>query len=137
MRWVRYNLLFCLRLLLISWAALVLVGACATAPDERNWIKIGQTTREQVVERYGQPNLVMASKEGDMEVYLPRGPRQAVPRMDIPTAQAGPLGTMTTKMEPINPGSASKPGNGNLKERPEKELRIRYNAQGIVQELIQ
>ena len=137
MRWPRHNFLSCLRFVLISWGALVLVGACAAVSDQREWIKIGQTTREQVVERYGQPDLVMASKEGDMEVYLPRDPSQAAPRMEIPTAQAGPLGTMTTKMEPINPGLGSKPGNGNLKERPEKELRIRYNAQGIVQELIQ
>lgn len=136
MRWVRHNLLFCLRLLLFSCGTLVLIDACATVPDERDWIKIGQTTRTQVVERYGQPDLVMASEDGDMEIYRPRDQRQPAPRIEIPTAQAGPLGTTTTKMEPINPGSAGRP-NGKLKERPEKELRIRYNAQGIVQELIQ
>ena len=43
---------------------------------------------------------------------------------------------MTTKMEPINPGVGTNPTNGNVQERPEQELRIRYNAQGIVQELI-
>jgi hypothetical protein len=43
---------------------------------------------------------------------------------------------MTTKMEPINPHSGTGPTNGNLQERPEQELRIRYSAQGIVQELI-
>lgn len=136
MRWLRHNFLFCLQLLPISWCAIVLVGACATVPDQREWIEIGQTTREQVVERYGQPDLVRASKEGNIEIYLPRGSGQSTPRMEIPTVQAGPLGTTTTKMEPINPGSADKPTNGNLRERPEKELRIRYDAQGIVQEII-
>jgi hypothetical protein len=43
---------------------------------------------------------------------------------------------MTTKMEPIDPGLGSRPANGKLQERPEQELHIRYNAQGIVQELI-
>jgi hypothetical protein len=56
--------------------------------------------------------------------------------LEIPTAQAGPLGTVTTKMEPINPGLGTRPANGRLQERPKQELRIRYNAQGIVQELI-
>jgi hypothetical protein len=125
-----------LQFLHLSFGALVLVGACASVPDQGEWIKIGQTTREEVVKRYGQPDLVMASGEGEIAIYRPSSPKQATPRMEIPTAQAGPLGTMTTKMEPVNPGVGARPTNGNLQERPEQELRIRYNAQGIVQELI-
>ncbi len=135
MRWLRKNLLSCLQLLLISCGALLLVGACAGAPEQKDWIKIGQTTREEVVKRYGQPDLVIASGEGETAIYRPRDPRRSAPQVEIPTMQAGPAGTMTTKMEPINPGSGTRPTNGGLQERPEQELRIRYNAQGIVQEL--
>ena len=136
MQWLRANLLVRFQLLSISLCTLVCVGACAVAPDQRDWIKIGQTTREEVVERYGQPDLVKVSEEGDIAIYWPRGSKGSTPRLEIPTAQAGPLGTMTTKMEPINPGVGTNPTNGNVQERPEEELRIRYNAQGIVQELI-
>ncbi len=68
-------------------------------------------------------------------IYRSRELRSPVPRMEIPTVQAGPLGSATTKMEPINPGLGAGPTNGSLQKRPEQELHIRYNAQGIVQEL--
>ena len=136
MRRLRNNLLSLFQLLLIAWSGLVLVGACAVAPDQKDWISIGQTTREEVVKRYGQPDLVIASEDGETAVYRPRDPRRSTPQVEVPTMQAGPLGTTTTKMEPINSGSDTRPTNGRLQERPEQELRIRYNAQGIVQELI-
>ena len=136
MRRLRYNLLSLFQLLLIAWGGLILVGACAVAPDQKDWISIGQTTREEVVKRYGQPDLVIASEDGETAIYRPRDSRRSTPQVEVPTMQAGPLGTMTTKMEPINPGSGTRPTNGRLQERPEQELRIRYNAQGIVQELI-
>lgn len=136
MRWLSNSLLFHLQLLLISLCTLVYVGACAVAPDQRDWIKIGHTTREEVVERYGQPDLVKVSEEGDVSIYWPSGSRGSTPRLEIPTAQAGPFGTMTTKMEPINPDLGTSPPKDNQQARPEQELRIRYNAQGIVQELI-
>lgn len=125
-----------LQRLLILGGILVFVSACTSVPDQGEWIKIGQTTREEVVKRYGQPDLVMASKEGETEIYRPTKLGRSTPKMEIPTVQAGPLGTTTTKMEPVNPGVGARPTNGNLQERPEQELRIRYNAQGIVQELI-
>jgi hypothetical protein len=122
--------------MLLIWSAFVLIGACATVPDAEEWIKVGQTTKVEVVERYGQPDFVMASGEGETATYRPRDPRSPAPRMVIPTVQAGPLGSTTTKMEPINPGLGSRPTNGSMQKRPEQELRIRYNAEGIVQELI-
>jgi hypothetical protein len=125
-----------LQFLLLSFGALVLVGACASVPDQGDWIKIGQTTREEVVKRYGQPDLVRASEEGETAIYRPRGSSRSTPQMQIPTVQAGPLGTTTTKMEPVNPGLGGRPMNGGPGERPEQELHIRYNTQGIVQELI-
>ena len=137
MRWLCNNLLSRLQLPLISWGALalVLVGACAGVPDQRDWIKIGQTTREEVVKRYGQPDFVKTSEEGETAVYRPKDPGRSTPQMEIPTMQAGPLGTSTTKMEPINPGVGARPMSGSQQERPGQELHIRYNTQGIVQEL--
>ena len=136
MRWLSSRLAILFRLLLLSAGTLVFVAACAAVPEQKDWIKIGQTTREEVVGRYGQPDLVMDAEGGQVAVYRPKDPGQYAPRVEIPTAQAGPLGSMTTKMEPVNPGLGTKPANGGLRERPEQELRIRYNAQGIVQELI-
>jgi hypothetical protein len=136
MQWLSTNILFSLQFLLISFGTLVVVGACTVVPDRRDWIKIGHTTREEVLERYGQPDLVRASEEGEIAIYRPRNPIGPAPRLEIPTVQAGPFGTMTTKMESINAGLGARPTNGNLQERPEQELRIRYSARGIVQELI-
>ena len=136
MRWLRITIMSRLQLLLLSWGALVLVGACAAAPDQKDWIQIGKTTREEVVERYGQPDLVRADEEGEIAIYRPRDPSRPAPRLEIPTAQAGPLGTVTTKIEPVSPGLDTGQANADRQKRPEQELRIRYNAQGIVQELI-
>jgi hypothetical protein len=140
MRWLCNNLLSRLQIPLISWGALalalVLVGASAGVPDQRDWIQIGQTTREEVVKRYGQPDFLKTSEEGEAAIYRPRDPGRSIPEMEILTMQEGPLGTATTKMEPINPGLGRRPTNGSLRERPEQELYIRYNTQGIVQELI-
>ena len=139
MRWLRKNRLFDFQLLFISWVTLVLVGACATVADQKDqedWIKIGQTTREEVIERYGQPDLVLGSENGETVTYRPRDPRQSAPRIEIPTVQAGPLGTTTTRMEPVTPGMGTRPVNGGRGDRPEQELRIRYDGQGVVQEVI-
>jgi hypothetical protein len=136
------NRLSGLQLLFISWVALVFVGACATVADQKDqkdqkdWIKVGYTTKEEVVERYGQPDLVMASETGETVTYRPRDPRQSAPRIEIPTVQAGPLGTTTTRMEPVTPGMGTRPVNGGRGDRPEQELRIRYDGQGVVQEVI-
>jgi len=102
MRCLRKDRMSRLQLPLISWGTLVLIGACSVVPDQRDWIKIGQTTREEVVERYGQPDLVMASEEGGTAIYRPRDPRRTTPKMETPTMQARPLGTAATKMEPLN-----------------------------------
>lgn len=125
-----------LRFLSVSWTTLALVGACATIPEEQDWIKVGRTTKAEVLEQYGQPDLVLPSGDGETAVYRPRDPKQLAPQMEVPTMQPGPLGTATTRMEPVSPGLGSKPANSGRRSRPVQELRIRYDAQGIVQELI-
>jgi len=123
-------------LLFLPLSVFALVGACAGAPDQKDWIKVGQTTREDVVARYGQPDLIMASEGGETAIYRPRDPKQSPPQVQIPTVQAGPLGTVTTKTEPVKPGLGARPTNSGVEGRPEQELRIRYDDRGIVQEVI-
>jgi hypothetical protein len=115
------------QLFTISLSALGLISACAGAPDERGWIAVGHTTRDEVVERFGQPDLVVAAEAGETVIYRARDSRQAAPRVEIPTVQAGPLGTTTTKMEPIR--------SDRVRRGPMEEIRIRYDARGIVQEV--
>jgi hypothetical protein len=121
--------------LLLAGIALIVVGACSSMSNQSDWIVIGQTTREEVIEAYGPPDLVMSTHEGDLAVYRPRDPSHAS-QLRIPTAQTGPFGTSITKMEPVTPGLGARRMNGGRLERPTQELRIRYNAQGIVTELI-
>jgi hypothetical protein len=124
-----------LQFLLILGGACMLIGACSAVPDQKNWITIGHTTREEVIDRYGQPDVVITTPEGETVIYRPRDSGVSSPSVQIPTIQAGPLGTVTTKTETINSGTNTRPTNGKLQNRPAQELRIQYNPQGIVQEL--
>lgn len=121
----------------ISLGFLGFLCACATAPDQTDWIRIGRTTKDQVIERLGQPDLVIASPEGDTVMYRPADSSQARPRVEVPTAQAGPFGSATTRMQPIDPGLGGRAIDTGTHGRPRKELRIRYDARGIVQDFSQ
>lgn len=128
------------RCLLVSAFSLapILLGlltACVSAPEHENWIHAGVTTKDEVIARYGQPDWVIASPQGDTAVYRPTASRSSTLRLEIPTAQAGPSGTAMTGMQPINPGLGAKDLNKKGKERLRKNLRIRYDDRGIVQEL--
>jgi len=119
-----------------------LLAACASAldhsaPDQPDWIRVGVTTKAEVITRYGQPDLVIASPSGDTVVYRPTAPKSSAPRLEIPTAQAGPFGSATTRMQPIDPGQGANDSDMNTKarERLQSEIRIRYDGHGIVQEL--
>jgi len=119
---------------------LSLLAACASAPDHPapnhpDWIRAGVTTKEEVIARYGQPDLVIASPGGDTAIYGPATSRSAAPQMEIPTVQAGPLGSATTQMRPITPGLDNNDRSREGKERVRSEIHIRYDTRGIVQEL--
>ena len=119
---------------------LSLLAACVSAPDHPapdhpDWIHVGVTTKDEVIQRYGQPDLVIASPDGDTAIYRPTASGQSAPRIEIPTVQAGPLGSATTRMQPIDPGLGAKDLNTEAKERLRSEIRIRYDARGVVQEL--
>jgi hypothetical protein len=135
LRWWPADPLRCLQCVLFSEGVLVLLCACAGVPGQHAWIEVGRTTREEVVHAYGEPDLVMVSENGQTVLYRPMNPNRSAPRLEVPTAQPGPLGTTTTKMEPVAPSLGAAPLHGRLRERLDRELRIRYDAYGVVQEL--
>ncbi|NWF73876.1 MAG: hypothetical protein HXY51_12655 [Nitrospirae bacterium] len=124
----------------LTLAILGLFAACASAPghpapEHPDWIRIGVTTKDEVIQRYGQPDLVIASTDGDTVVYRPTASAPSAPRVEIPIVQAGPLGSSTTRMQTINPGLDANDVNTKMKGRLRSEIRIRYDARGLVQEL--
>jgi hypothetical protein len=115
--------------LLLS-VSLVVVACAETSADRTTWIQVGKTTKSEVVARYGDPDLVLTEPDGETATYRPAVVR---PSVQIPTAQPGPFGTSRTQTETIEPGLGR---NDNASRRPTKEVRIRYDAQGIVQEVM-
>lgn len=128
---IRFALAYCFPLIL---SLLSLLAACVSTPDPQDWIRVGVTTKDEVVTRYGQPDLVIASREGDTAVYRPAS-SSSTPQVQIPTVQAGPLGSATTQMRPINPGLDANDRSREGKERVRSEIHIRYDARGVVQAL--
>ena len=120
---------------LLTLALLGLLAACVSAPDHQGWIRVGVTTEAEVIARYGPPDLLIASPGGDTAVYRPTASGPSVPRLEIPTAQAGPFGTSTTRMQPIDHGLGAKDLNKESEERFRSETRIRYDDRGVLQEL--
>ena len=116
-------------------AILGLLAACASAPDHPDWIRVDVTTKDEVIARYGQPDWVIASPEGDTAVYRPTTSVSSAPRLEIPTAQTGPFGSATTGMQAIVPGLGAKDLNGKTTQRLLTEIRIRYDNRGVVLKL--
>lgn len=119
----------------LTLAVLALLAACASTPSPPEWIRVGVTTKTEVIQRYGQPDLVIASPGGDTAVYRPTTSGPSVPQLEIPTAQAGPSGETMTRMKTIDPGLRARDLNRETEERLQPEIRIRYDARGVVQEL--
>ena len=125
----------CVSSFLLTLGVLGFLAACASSPDHQDWIRIGVTTKDDVIARYGQPDLVMAAPGGDTAIYRPTGSGASVPRLEIPTAQVGPFGAATTRIQPIEPGLGARDWSTEAKEQLRREIRIRYDARGVVQEL--
>lgn len=119
----------------IMLATLGLFVGCVSTPAHPDWMRIGVTTKDDVLARYGQPDLLIASPEGDTVVYRPTTVFPSVPRLEIPTAQAGPFGTSTTSMQRINLGLDTNALNRERKDLLRSEIRIRYDNRGVVQDL--
>lgn len=131
------------RLLLSSFlsslgvSCLIWIAACATVSEQTSWIQVGKTTKAEVVARYGEPDLVQRSADGSVATYRPTASKRPSPSLQIPTVQPGPLGTTTTTMKPIEPGLGAEDATTGRHEWIRKEIRIRYDAQGIVQEVLE
>ncbi len=125
----------CVSSFLLTLGLLGFLAACASSPDHQDWIRIGVTTKDEVIARYGQPDLLMAAPGGDTTIYRPTGSGASIPRLEIPTAQVGPFGAATTRMQPIEPGLGARDRTTEAKEQLRRELRIRYDTRGVVQEL--
>lgn len=82
--------------------------------------------------RYGQPDIIQMSGGDSIVTYRPASARSNRPRVEIPTVQAGPSGTTATQMTPIEPGL----DRSDQQERPQQEIQIRYDAQGVVREVM-
>ena len=123
------SLRFLAAVLLLSVPVLHL--ACVgTSVDRTSWIQIGKTTKSDVVAQYGEPDLVLNERDGETVTYRPA--RQPSPSIQVPTAQAGPFGTTRTETRTIEPGLGK---NDPASRRPQQEIRIRYDAQGVVQDV--
>ena len=107
-------------------------GGCANLFEDRPWIVVGTTMRDEIISRYGQPDMIQASSEGSIATYWPASVRSISPPIEIPMVQPGPLGTTTTQMKPIERG----PGQTGRHARPQQTIRIRYDARGIVREVM-
>jgi hypothetical protein len=120
--------------MLVLSLPLLLVACAETNVDRTSWIQIGKTTKSEVIAQYGEPDLVLTEQEGETVTYRPVAAQRVSPSVQVPTAQAGPLGTSRTQMETIEPGMGK---SDKASRRPQKGIRIRYDAQGIVQEVMQ
>ena len=120
---------------LLTLAVLGLLAACVSAPGHPEWIHVGVTTKNEVIARYGQPDLVIASPGGETAVYRSTLSGPSIPRVEIPTAQAAPSGETMTRMKTIDPGLRARDLNRETEERLQPEIRIRYDARGVVQEV--
>jgi len=131
------RLIFSSFLSCLGVGCLIWITACATVSDQTSWIQVGMTTKDEVVARYGEPDFMQTSADGAIATYRPTSSKRSSPRVEIPTVQAGPFGTATTTMKPIEPGLGAEDSAAGRRERPKKEIHIRYDAQGIVQEVLE
>jgi hypothetical protein len=117
---------------LLLTISLLLLACAETSVDRTSWIQIGKTTKSEVVAQYGEPDLVLHERDGETVTYRPA--RQPSPSIQVPTAQAGPFGATRTETRTIEPGLGS---NDQASRRPQQEIRIRYDAQGVVKDVMQ
>lgn len=92
------------------------------------------TTKADVLKRYGAPDFVQMLPDGEIATYRPSTSPPPKPTVSVPTVQAGPVGMMTTQSQTVEPGFGKNTGS---RDRPQTELQIRYDQQGIVREVIQ
>lgn len=124
--------------LLASWTVICgLIAACATLSDQTEWIQIGTTTEADIVARYGEPDLVQTFQDGTLVIYRPTASKQPLPAVEIPTIQPGPFGTTVTTTKPVGQTADTLDPAARKHDWVKKEIRIRYDVQGIVREVFE
>jgi hypothetical protein len=112
-----------------------ILASCATARPS-DWITVGSTTRDEVVSQYGEPDLIRVMPEGDVAVYRQTSPTVDRPRLSVPVVEAaGDLGAIRTREQPLERGLGVRGVGTGARARPEKEFRIRFDRNGVVQAL--
>jgi hypothetical protein len=130
------------RLTLIAAMSVVWLTGCTTIPDpsdQMDWIEIGKTTKAEVVERYGDPELAQKLAIGTVVTYFPlwkhRPSPPAIPT--IQTMQPTPAGFGVAMTNPIEPRLAMREIGSEAHGRPRQGLSIRYDAQDVVREILE
>jgi hypothetical protein len=122
--------------------SLVWLSGCTAgtvAWDQVNWIEVGKTTKAQIVNRYGEPDIAQTSANGTIATYFPalKFPAQPSTLPTIQTMQASPagFGIGMSNQDQIGPRVAVKNAFGT--HGPRQGLSIRYDARDVVAGLLQ
>lgn len=120
--------------------SLLWLSACTTgqlAWDQTNWIEVGKTTKAQIVDRYGEPDLAQKLKDGTIATYFPslKFPAQPPALPTLQTMQPSPagFGMSMSNLDQITPRLTMKDG----ARGPRQGLRLRYDAQNVVTALLE
>lgn len=111
---------------------LLWLSSCTTGTvPHADWIEVGKTTRAQILERYGEPDLTQKLADGTIATYFPaltfQRPPSTIPT--IRTMQPSPAGFGVATTSQIEPRLTFKDGN---MRGPRQGLSIRYDAHDVV-----
>lgn len=127
-----------LRKIIPLLAVLSVVSAlvsCATVRPS-DWIRVGSTTQAEVGAEYGEPDRIQLMPEGEVAVYRPLPPTAFRQGLSVPVVEAGGVrGEFRTREQPIERGLGVRGVGTGARARPEKEFRIRFDRNGVVQAL--
>jgi hypothetical protein len=108
-----------------------LTAACAT--DNTDWIKVGVTTKDEVVAQYGEPDLVIISPQGEALTYRAFPVQNPVGPIEV--ARAGPFGLGIFQTEFVVPGLGVRPVAAGPRPRPAGSIAVVLDEEGIVREV--
>jgi hypothetical protein len=113
-------------------------SSCATGGNHTSWIRSGVTTKDEVVERYGEPDMVRLFSGVETVTYLRMRSQPVSPPLPVAqVAEAGPEGIVRFTSQPIIRGLGARHVGAGTHDRPDREIRVRYGSRGIVQEVLE
>ena len=120
----------------------VWIPGCAAIPDpsyQTDWIEIGKTTKADVVERYGDPQVAQKLAIGTIVTYFPvwKHPPSPPAIPTIRTMQPTPAGFGVAMTNPIEHRLPIMDVGSEAHGQPRQGLSIRYDAQDIVREILE